>query len=245
MRIKIIISYLLWATILLNTADCFAEGHKNDDTLEIVSDYTYQIGFDDFSKKYESLCLFGAKYKAIVLSSKYLIHKNLLRNYGKKQKEIFCLATNELKFSILEKRLIEKENSFYIKIKTTIKSTDFIKAEIKNIELEKEENNFSWQEKMEQYVYKKIDPGQELSRLYRYFRNKDWRIANIYLDHLEKKYSNWHEIFFAKAISFYLSHNLDAMMDALKTSCSLGNQEACEDIEGFLQYDKSLKIYKN
>ncbi|RLC25675.1 MAG: hypothetical protein DRH93_01165 [Deltaproteobacteria bacterium] len=245
MRIKIIITCLLSATLLLNWVPCFAEESKNEDTLALVSDYTYKIGSIDSQEKYESLCLFGAKYKAVVLSAKYLNHIGLLKNYGKKQKEIFCLAASELKFSIIEKRLIEKENSYYIKIKTTIKSTDFIKGEIKNIKLEEEEKHFSWQEEMGQNVYRKIDPGQELSRAYRYFRKRDWRIAIIYLDHLEKKYPNWHEVYFAKAIGFYATNNIKAMMTALKISCSLGNREACEDIEGLLQYDESLKIYND
>ena len=241
MLIKIIITCLLSATILFNWAPCFAEDYNDEDTLAIVSDYTYKIGSIDSQEKYESLCLFGAKYKAVVLSAKYLTHIGLLKTYGKKQKEIFCLAASELKISIIEKRLIEKENSYYIKIKTAIKSTDFIKGEIKNIELEEEEKNFSWQEEMGQHAYKQIDPGQELSRAYRYLRKRDWRIAIIYLDHLEKKYPNWQEVYFAKAIGFYAMNSIEAMMNALKTSCSLGNREACEDIEGFLQYGESLK----
>jgi hypothetical protein len=32
-------------------------------------------------------------------------------------------------------------------------------------------------------------------------------------------------------------------MDALKTSCALGNREACEDIEGLIQSDrKEIKL---
>jgi len=213
MRIKIIITCLISATVLFSSTPCFAKAYKDEEAaLVIVSDYTYKIGAADSQKEYESLCLFGAKYNAVVLSAKYLTHIGLLKNYGKKQKEIFCLAASELKISIIENRLIENGTSYYIKIKATTKITDFIKGEIKNIELEKDEKKISWQEEMEQNVYKQIDPGQELSRAYRYLRKRDWRIAIIYLDHLEKKYPNWQEVYFAKAIRFlcyeeYKSHD--------------------------------------
>jgi len=190
------------------------------------------------------LGLFGAKYKAVVLSAKYLTHKGLLENYGDKQKEIFCLAANEIKAVVIEKKLIDKENSYYVKIETNIESTDFIRAEIQNLDLEKEEMNFSFKEKMGQDVYESIDPAQELSRAYRYLRKKYWRVAIIYLDHLEKKYPNWGEIYLAKAIGFYAMHNMQGMMDALKTSCSLGNREACEDLEGLRQsHNKGITLY--
>ncbi len=166
MRMKIIITCLLSVTVLLNSSTCFSEDDKNDGTLEIVSECTYKIGPGDSKEKYESLCLFGAKYKVVDLSAKYLAHKGLLENYGQKQKEIFCLVTDELKAVIIEKRIIENGKSYYVKIKTGVTNTDFIKAEIKNLELEQEENNFSWREEKGQHVFKSIDPGQELSRAY-------------------------------------------------------------------------------
>jgi hypothetical protein len=232
MRKKIMITCLLLVIIFFIPAFCLAAEDNNDDTLEIITDYTYQIGPGDSQKKYESLSLYGAKYKAVVLAAKYLSHRGLLENYGKKQKEIFCLVVDELKAAIVEKRSIENGSSYYIKIKTKVKSTDFIRADIKNVQLEKEEMNFSLQEKLEQHVYKSIDPAQELSRAYRYIRRRHWRVAIIYLDHLEKKYPNWGEIYLAKAIAFYAVHEMQSMIDALKTSCSLGNREACEDLAG-------------
>ena len=113
---------------------------------------------------------------------------------------------------------------------------------LKNIELEKQENKFSWQEEMEQYVYKTIEPGKEISRAYRYLRKRHTRLSIIYLNHLQKKYPNWSEIYFAKAIGFYATNKFEAMMNALKTSCTLGNREACEDFEGFTKHSKSIKI---
>jgi len=234
---------LLAAIFFFNPIFGFAEDDKNDDTLEIVTDYTYIMGPSDSPEKYEALGLYGAKYKAVVLSAKYLSHRGLLENYGKKQKEIFCLAADELKSAIIEKRLIENGSSYYVKIKSKVTSTDFIRAEIKDLELEKEEMNFSLYEKMEQHVYKSIDPAQELSRAYRYIRRMRWRIAVIYLDHLEKKYPNWSEVYLAKAIAFYAIHEIRNMMEALTSSCSLGNREACEDIDALTQlHEKDIPL---
>ncbi len=86
---------------------------------------------------------------------------------------------------------------------------------------------------MEQYVNKTIEPGKEISRAYRYIRKKERRIAIIYLNHLQKKYPNWSELYLAKAIGFYISNDIEGMMSALQMSCNLGNKEACDDLSFF------------
>jgi tetratricopeptide (TPR) repeat protein len=165
----------------------------------------------------------------------------MLKNYGGKKREIYCLVADNLKTTIIKKSL-KGTNEYYIKIKINLDIADFTKAEIKNIELEKQEEQFTWQEEMEQYVYKPIEPGEEISRAYRYLRKNEWRIAIIYLDHLQKKYPNWHEIYFAKAIGYYAENKPKAMINALHTSCSLGNREACEDLKGFSENHKEIKF---
>jgi hypothetical protein len=224
-------------------SSCLAQNDENEDTIEIVTDYTYTIAPSDSQKKYEALALYGAKYKAVVLGAKYLSHRGLLESCGKKQKAIFCLAVDELKSDVIEKRLLENGGSYFVKIKSKVNSADFIRAEIKDAKLETEEMNFSLQKKMEQHVYKSIDPALELSRAYRYIVRMRWRIALIYLDHLERKYPNWSEVYLAKAIAFYAIHEIQSMMEALNTSCVLGNREACEDIKGLVQtHDKNIKL---
>lgn len=243
MQRKDIIACLLTVAILVYPAFCKAVEKKGETSIVIFADYSYRIGSNDSQEKYQALALFGAKYKAAILSAKYFTHKGVLLDYGKKQQEIYCLAANEISTDIFESRIIKSTNSYYVKIKTKVRIVDFIKAEIKNLELEKEEMNFTWQEELGQYVVKSIDPGQELSRAYRYLRKGYSRIAVIYLNHLGKKYPNWAEVYHVKAIGLYSENKLKAMMDALKTSCSLGNREACEDIEGFVHHDKGLKIF--
>jgi hypothetical protein len=246
MRLSNLSKNLLLMVILAIPTLCFSKENKSDDTLTLITDFTYKIGSGDSKEKYEALALYGAKSKAVVLSAKYFTDKNLLENYGEKQREIFCLAANEVQATVIENKYFEPTKAYYIKIRSTPKITDFIKAEIKNAGLERKERNFSWQEEMEQYVYTSINPAQELSRAYRYIRKKQWRIAIIYLDHLEKKYPNWAELYLAKATGFYGMHDIVRMRDALKHSCSLGNQEACEDLERLVQSDPNdLKLNPN
>jgi hypothetical protein len=223
---------LLAALIFCSPNVSFAENGPDDDTVDVVADAAYKIGPGDSPEKYRALARYDAEYKAVVLAAKYLSHKGLLENYGKKQREIFCLAAKELKPEVIEKKLADDGKSFYIKLRAKVSSIDFIRAEIKDLQLEKDERKFSLQDKMEQQVSSAIDPARELSRAYRYIRKMQWRIAVIYLDHLERKYPNWSEIYLAKAIAFYGMHEVQSMMEALKASCSFGNREACEDIEG-------------
>lgn|GEM_PF-927095 len=233
MRINFVLP-MISAMVLLNTAFLWASEDKLKDSIEIVSEYTYQLSTGESENLYESLCLFGAKYKAVFLSAKYLAHKGLLRDYGNKEKEIFCLAADGIRVSVIDKKIDDTGRKCSMKIKSRIRVTDFMKAEIKNGEFEDMEKKFSWKEEMEQHVFNSIEPGKELSRAYRYLRQRHWRIAIIYLNHLEKKYPNWDEIYFAKAIGFYATNNQTAMIEALNTSCKLGNREACEDAKSFL-----------
>ena len=243
MRIKDVIAGLLSAAILVLPQFADAQEAPRANAITIVTDYSYKPGAGDSQEKREALALFGARYKAVLLAAKYLAHRGLLPAYGKKEKEIYCLAAGGLSVDILEKKRIEDTQAYYVKIKAKVDSVDFIKAEIKDLELEKAEMHFSWQEKLEQYVYKSIEPAAELSRAYRYLRKGYFRISVIYLDHLERKYPNWAELYHVKAIGLYVENKLEAMMEALKVSCSLGNREACEDIDGLAQHAKDFKIF--
>lgn len=234
---------LLLMAILVIPTLCFSKGNKSDDTLTLVTDFAYKIGPGDSKEKYVPLALYGAKSKAVVLSAKYLADKGLLADFGEKQREIFCLAADEVQTTVIDERYVEPKKAYYVKIRSTPTITDFIKAEIKNSELDRKERSFSWQEEMDQHVDTSIDPAQELSRAYRYIRNRQWRIAIIYLDHLEKKYPNWAELYLAKATGFSAMHDIERVREALTTSCSLGNQGACKDLERLAQSEqKDLEL---
>ncbi len=229
---------LILLLFIASTWPCGADAQKRDDTIKVITDYAYRTGNKDSKEKSRALALFGAKLTAVNLAAKYLTHKGVLEHYEKKQGEIFCLATNEIKVSIIDEKFYQDTNSYYVKIKSEVTSIHFIKAQIKDVELEKNESSFSYSEEMGQPVSKIIDLGAELSRAYRYIRKEQWRISIIYLDHLEKKYPNWGDVFLARAIAFYGMDQLDKMVDALKTACSLNNQEACNELLSFSSNSK-------
>lgn len=224
---------LFFLLVIVSSRPCGADDQKKDDTIKVINEHSYLMGVKDSKEKVRALALFGAKLKAVSLAAKYLTHKGLLEHYEKKQSEIFCLATSEIKVTIIDETFDQKTNSYAVKINSEITSLDFIKAQIKDFDFERRESKFSYSQEMEQPVSKGIDPGNELSRAYRYIRQEQWRIAIIYLDHLEKKYPHWGDVFLAKAIAFYGMDNDAKMADALKTACSLGNQEACNESLSF------------
>jgi hypothetical protein len=224
---------LIFLLVIISAGPCVAGDQKREDKIKVITDFTYKIGNKDTKEKYRALGLFGAKIKAVNLAAKYLTHKGVLEHYEKKQSEIFYLTTNEINVSIIDENFYQNTNTYYVKIKSEVTTIDFIKAQIKDSELDKNESNFSYIEEMEQNVSKIINPGKELSRAYRYIRKKQWRIAIIYLDHLGEKYPHWGEVFLAKAVAFFGMDDIDKMFDALKTACSLNNQEACNELLSF------------
>ena len=102
-----------------------------------------------------------------------------------------------------------------------------MKAEIKNAQLEKEEDAFSLQEEMEPTLTADLMPGLELSRAYRYIRHDQWRKAIIYIDNLEKKYPHWGDLFFAKGLGFEGMNENPQAMRAYLRGCERGYHPAC------------------
>jgi tetratricopeptide (TPR) repeat protein len=156
----------------------------------------------------------------------------LLEHYGPRQKEIFCLAADEIKPLQLKEDFGGGGRLYMVKATFEVATTDFIQAEILNLTLGQQEKKWSYGEEMEQQVDTDVAPAREMSRAYRYIRQKAFRIAIIYLHHLERKYPNWGEVYLAKAIALYAIHSEDEMTAAFERACALGNQEACEDLAG-------------
>jgi tetratricopeptide (TPR) repeat protein len=107
---------------------------------------------------------------------------------------------------------------------------DYVKAEIKDAELEKTEMAFTWREEMEPVLSTPLEPGLELSRAYRYIRSRHWRKAIIYMDHLEQKYPNWNDLFFAKALAFEGMHEMPQALRAYAKACERGHRQACTKV---------------
>jgi len=213
------------------TAMCVAEAPTSDDSVGLTTEYTYILGKGDSEATAKALALFGAKIRAVVSAAKYLTHKDLLNHYGRKQHEIFCLTADEVEASVLDEDFKKEDDRYFVKVRSTVRVSDFVKAEIRDSELETKERKLSYREEMGQMVIKNVDPGRELSRAYRHLRKREWRIAIIYLDHLGKKYPHWGDLYLAKAIGYYGLDDSDRMMDSLETACALKNQEACDDLK--------------
>ena len=205
--------------------------------MHTVTAFSYHAGPGDTRETARALTLFGAQHKAVLWFAERLIGRGLQIDYGDKQREIFCLAADELQFRLIDESFTEKTNTYTIRIQVAVSLSDFVKAEIRNAALEKEEMQFSFQEEMEPVVPQAIDPAKEMSRAYRYVRKGHWRMAIIYLDHLEKKYPHWGALFHAKAMGFKGMHETERAIEAQSLACELGNQEACSEIDAAGQLD--------
>jgi tetratricopeptide (TPR) repeat protein len=224
---------LLVLLIVLWTTSGMAAGTPQGDSIAVVTDFTYHRGETDSGAKAKALALFGAKLKAVKLAAKYLTHKGLLEHYGKKENEIFCLAVGTIPADVLHERGNDQQDTYSVEIRSIIRNVDFIRAQIEDLEAEKKEAHFAYRREMEQPVMPGIEPGRELSRAYRYIRQQEWRIAIIYLDHLEKKYPSWGDLYLAKAVALYGINDREGMHAALKKACRLDSQEACRELQSF------------
>ena len=199
--------------------------------MRTITQSAYRAGPHDTPETARALALYGAKHKAVVRSAEDLARRGMLKNYGDQQPEIFCLVADEVNYRMVAESFSEKSGTATIEIESEIALTDFVHAEIRNAALEQQEMQFSLQEEMEPVISPAMEPGQELSRAYRYISRNHWRMAIIYLDHLETKYPHWDALFMAKAMGFSGMHEAARAMAALAAACSLGNQEACLKID--------------
>jgi hypothetical protein len=198
----------------------------------VTAEYSLPVQGGEAGEIDRALALYGAKARAVAMGGKYLSHRGLVGHFGERQKEILCLAADEIEPLVLEERFIPESETYYIRIQAAITPTDFVRGQNADLALEEKEKSLSYREEMEQPVLSEIAPGKELSRAYRYLRKQQWRIAVIYLDHLQQKYPGWSEVYFAKAIGYYSLNQSAKMTDALETACRLNNQEACNDLRG-------------
>jgi hypothetical protein len=180
MKLKIAALLFFWAMVVVNfqpqAADADADSSAED--MQPVTAFSYHAGPGDSRQTARALALFGAKYKAVLLSADHLAGRGLLKDYADRQMEIFCLVADKLQYSVLDDSFSEKDRTAITTIKSSVSLDDFVRAEIRNAEFEKKEANFSLQEEMEPAVSPTIAPAQELSRAYRYIRNiiGEWQL---------------------------------------------------------------------
>jgi hypothetical protein len=219
-----IIFYLAMVLVYSQPRRSIAGPDVNIQKMNTATAFSYHAGPGDSQQTARALALYGAKYKAVLLSADHLAGSGLMKAYGDRQMEIFCLVADELQYRIVDESFSEKNQIATIQIESGASLNDFVRAEIKDDELDKAEMHFSLQEELEPVVSATIAPARELSRAYRNIRRHHWRMAVIYLDHLEEKYPHWDALFLAKAVAYQGMHETNKAISALTSACYLGNQ---------------------
>ena len=225
-------TFTITALLVLFSFNSVASAGEND-IFEIEAEGSYRMEAGSSIDLAEKLALFIAKRKAVDLAGRYLSRKSLIDTYELNRDEIYSLAAREIRAEILEEKRepVRKTLTYRVRIRTWIQPSNFIKAELEDTKQLKNEAKESYQEEMEQHISAEIDPGRDIAKAYRLLREKKWRIAMIYLNHLEKKYPNWDSIYMAKAMTYYIFHEPVFMKQALKEACRLDNQMACDDLK--------------
>lgn len=218
--------FCMLATVL-GARQAFSAVQSGAGEMLTTTRFSYRLGPGDTPEIGRALAIYGAKYKAVLWLAAKLADKGLLKHYADRQMEIYCLVADELTYTIVDESSDQTTDQCSIEIEIRGALADFVKAEIKDAQLEKVETAFSWQEEMEPTLLPTLAPGQELSRAYRYIRNEQWRKAIIYIDQLEKKYPHWSDLFFAKGQGFEGMREIEQAMRAYLKACEQGCHQAC------------------
>jgi hypothetical protein len=227
------------ALLLLLTMSAVASEPEKD-IFVVETEGTYQLANGSALDLAKEVAFFNAKRNAVELAGRYLSRNSRIPIYELKKDEIYSLAAREIRAEILEEKQeqVKGISTYRIRIRAQVKASDFIKAEMADIKLEKNEKKESFQEEMEQHISPEIDPGKDIAKAYRLLREKKWRIAMIYLNHLRKKYPNWDSIYMVKAIVHYVLHEPAFMKKSLNEACRLGNPIACDDLKNLKKLDE-------
>ena len=225
---------VLVATMLVLISLAGLSSAADKDAFEIETEGSYRLSagaaVDDTAR---AVTLFNAKRKAVALAGRYLSHMRLIKTYRENKEEVYSLAAGSLGARILDQKQEKTGNGplYRCRIRVRVQASDFVQAEMAAAAMEADEARKPFREEVEQPLSAEIDPGRDIAWVYLFLRQKKWRPAIIYLDHLEKKYPNWDSIYMAKAITYYILHNPVFMQRALQKACRLGNALACDDLK--------------
>ncbi len=228
-------SRLIFCTVMVVVllAPLIGAQGAGEDSLELVSEGKFQALAGTSKTLARQIALFEAKKKAVESAGRYLAGKHLVLSYEQKKEEIYSLVTTKIDSKIIA----ENESSsgdgytYIVRIRTTIRSADYIEADILDKKLQIEETRETLKEELEPEITAEIDPGMDIAKAYRLLRQEKLRPAMIYLNRLEKKYPNWAAIYMVRAIGFYLLHEPSDMKKELNKACAAGNPSACDDLK--------------
>jgi hypothetical protein len=211
-----------------------------DDIIEVETEGSYPLEAGSPIDLAREVAFFNAKRTAIELAGRYFSRNSLMNINELEKDEIYSLAAREIQAEILEEKreTVGTTSTYRLRIKARVKASDFIKAEIEDAKQEKKEAKESYREEMEQPISTEIDPGRDIAKAYRLLREEKWRIAMIYLNHLEKKYPNWDSVYMVKAMTHYVLHEPVFMKRTLEEACRLGSQLACDDLRNLKRLHK-------
>ena len=223
--IPILLAGMLWIVSI----SAFAE----TDTFQVEADGAYQAVSGESVELAKAVAVYEARTKAVGIAGRYLARKNLIKPYVLNRDEIYSLAAREIRIETIEARQRQLANgwSYHIRIRAWVLPSDFVKAEIEDMREARSEIQETYSEEMQQPVDETLDPGKDIAKAYRLLRERKWRIALIYLNHLQGKYPNWDHIHMAKALTHYILHETAFMESSLIEACRLGNTTACEDLD--------------
>jgi hypothetical protein len=212
---------------MLSAGPAGAKTDPSGPAVSAVSMFSYALGPDESRETARTLALYGAKQKAVSIGAERLAAQGLLEEHINRRKDILCLVNDSASYRLLESTFDKGSQTFTIEISTVLSLADFVKAEIRNEELNDEERHFSLKKEMEPSVSSTLEPALELSRAYRYIHNRRWRMAIIYMDHLETKYPHWGDLQLAKAMAYLGMHQTAKALSTLRSACYRGTLEAC------------------
>jgi hypothetical protein len=217
--------------LLLSGATAWPATIGDGGQMVAVTEFSYTAGPEETSPTARALALFGAKYEAVVECADKLTAEGLLEAEAGRKKAILCLVADAIRPQLLTQSADVAHRVYTVKLRSICTLADYVKAEIRNESLDKEEGHFTLKEDLEPVMAPAITPALELSRAYRYIVHERWRMAIIYLEHLESKYPHWGPLYLAKATAFLGIHERARAVSSMASACHLGVQEACAKID--------------
>jgi len=244
---RVIMGNLILTVLLVLFSIKGVASAAEDDVFVIEAEGSYRTEAGSSVDLAKKVALFTAKRKAVDLAGRYLSRKSLIEAYELNRDEIYSLTAREIETEILEEKrqTVGKVLTFRVRIRARVQPSDFVKAEMEDTRQDKEEDKESFSEEMEQRVAAEIDPAKDISAAYRLLREKKWRIALIYMNHLERKYPDWAEIQMAKALVYYIFHEPALLNAFFIKACRLGNNTGCDDLKNIKkvhEHDFGLSI---
>ena len=230
MKLRLPIAVCLAALLVILTPAVHAAPGVTGPGVTAEADFAYTAGPGESRETARALALYGARQKIVSLCAERLAAGGVLKDYGNRRMAIFCLVNDAMTPTLLDASFDATSRTWTVNIKGTLSLADFVRAEIRNQDLNRQEQHFTLKEEMEPSLSPTIAPALELSRAYRYVSNRHWRMAIIYMDHLETKYAHWGALYLAKAEAYLGMHEQEKALSALRSACYLGVQEACMQI---------------